>query len=574
MYSAFDLDNLVWYLGEVPPYERMAEDLLNNAQILTVDVETVSTLDRRPIGIGISPRPDVAFFFLIEPQCSPRIPYHLLSNPNILKILHNASFDLHALSTIGIFFNNILDTTIMSRTCGEVYNDLRSLSGKLYMAGKSKVVAGDMGEVLQSHNVRYVCHLPIPIIATKCCEDILATWAVYQRYWPECNQEYCRVEAATIPIMAKMSLRGISIDQEWRGWFEEQLDRELATFTAAAEDLGINLGSNQQVGYMLCKRGAYRDIFLQLPMNKDKTMVETSEDILNKLNDPLARLTVMYRKIRKLQGTYIRPLAGLDRVHTRFHLDAATGRPSSSKPNMQNIPTGLWMSIWLPHFTKQVREMFLPDTGVWTDMDFSQTELRVLAYVSGDMEMQYIFSLPDTLPDGSRNYEADIHQQTATFLGIPRKIAKNVNFAMVYGGDNETLATTAGIEDPRKAAQLRDGWFRKFPDAGRWIASIQQRGLMDGYVETVFGRRMYLPRLVDEGEAAIGRKACNWPIQGTAADVLKRALIICDKEGLDMALQVHDEILFDGKVEIPDDLSYIIPDMIIPTTVKMLRRWR
>jgi DNA polymerase I-like protein with 3'-5' exonuclease and polymerase domains len=258
---------------------------------------------------------------------------------------------------------------------------------------------------------------------------------------------------------------------------------------------------------------------------------------------------------------------GMITHNTRFHLDAATGRPSSTDRNMQNIP-GIKQQLL---DGTNPRNMFIPDLECWTDMDFSQTELRTLAYMSGDLEMQHIYSLPEKLPDGSKNEEADIHQATANFLGIPRKIAKNVNFAFIYGATDETIANTAEIPNLNRCHQLKEGWMQKFPQAADWIQCCQEECITHPYATTVFGRKLRLPDIEEEGLEAVQRKSVNYRIQGTAAEILKRALIICQKHT--MALQVHDEILFDSHVDVPkEQLEHIAP-FSTPVEVRYLERW-
>ena len=160
-------------------------------------------------------------------------------------------------------------------------------------------------------------------------------------------------------------------------------------------------------------------MFGRLPFTRNKygrptANLSTGEEILEAMDDPLAQLVLEYRRRAKLLSTYIKPWANDSRAYTRYHLDAITGRPSSTDRNMQNIPgAGSRLGI-------NARGFLAPDTGTWSDMDFSQLELRILAYLSQDREMLHIFSQPRYLPDGRSNPEADIHQRTADFLGMER----------------------------------------------------------------------------------------------------------------------------------------------------------
>lgn len=329
----------------------------------------------------------------------------------------------------------------------------------------------------------------------------------------------------------------------------------------------FNPGSPQQVSYILAKRGAY-SVFTRLPFTKDKygrrtKNLSSAEAILEQMDDPLAEIVLDYRRKRKLLGTYIQPWANSERAYTKFHLDAITGRPSSTSGgntaefrNMQNIP-GAKSRLGI-----NCRGCLVPDSGTWTDMDFSQVELRALAYLSQDKAMLKIF-----------DEDGDIHQIGADFMGIVRKTAKNVNFAMIYGGGDDVLRETAHIRSRDRARQLREMWFELFPQAGDYIQSVNEqveRGL--SFVKTVFGRKMRLPSEDEENVSGRQRKAIDYPCQGTAADILKRSLLLT--KDMDVALQVHDELLVDG-LETPDKfeaLEHIAP-FRTPVEVKYYERW-
>jgi len=222
---------------------------------------------------------------------------------------------------------------------------------------------------------------------------------------------------------------------------------------------------------------------------------------------------------------------------------------------MQNIPGAKSL------LGVNIRACLLPDSGIFTDMDFSQVELRVLAYLSQDREMLHIY-----------DSEGDIHQTTADFLGINRSISKNVNFAMIYGATPQTMADTAHIKSIERAKQLREMWFQLFPQAGDWIQTVQHEALDTRRAKTIFGRNMRLPDEEEESIDGVQRKAVNYPIQGSAADILKRGLIRC--KDMPISLQVHDELLVDGFI--PADrfkpLENIAP-IRTPVEVKYLRRW-
>ena len=558
MIFAHDPQHDFFYLGEEEPTPGFLRSKLDNApQTIAVDCETISLKERIAIGVSIATSPDCCFYFPLFPEVSPATPWHLLRDPKYCKVYHNAVFDLACMREYEIDTSNVRDTNIMSRLL--CYKDCDLLSMSLI----HKMEVHDAGNMLREAKVKMMLELPTDVVAKKCMQDSMATLKLYHELLPKTDMPYFLTEMETIPIMDKMSARGILIDQEARLRLDEILESEVSYYRTLCEEIdGFNPGSSQQVSYILAKHGAYRQ-FKRLPYTRggsSRKRLSASRKVLEKMDNPVAAVVLNYRQKASLLADYIKPWAGSLRAYTRFHLDAATGRPSSTERNMQNIPPG------------EPRGIFLPDNVIWTDLDFSQVELRVLAYLSGDKEMQYIFSLPAYLPDGSRNPEADIHQQTASFLGIPRRISKNVNFSMIYGATDQTIAETAGIRDIKRAGELKQLWFAKFPQAGDWIQSMQGQVFDEPYATTLYGRKMRLDFESDD-VGSMQRKAVNYPIQGSSAEILKRSLIAT--KDLDVALQVHDELLIDGYVEeemLKDKLENIAP-LYTPIEVKYRSRW-
>jgi len=243
-------------------------------------------------------------------------------------------------------------------------------------------------------------------------QDSGACLKLYYELWEDSNKGYLATEMQLIPILIEMSNKGLLIDQEARQEVEEELTEQSEYYFNLCEKVGFNPGSPQQVAYMLAKRGAY-SAFTRLPFTRGRRgSLSTAVEILEKMDDPLASIVLKYRTYSKLLSTYIKPWAKEDRAYTHFHMDAITGRPSSTDRNMQNIP-GKKSEI------TNCRNILLPDSGIWSDMDWSQLELRILAHLSQDKEMLHIYEIG-----------GDIHQTTAEFLNIDRSIAKNVNFCV------------------------------------------------------------------------------------------------------------------------------------------------
>jgi len=549
MYFAQDAENGFYYYGNEEPRPGMYREYLLNAKTIAVDVETISLKERIAIGVGIAVSPDISFYFRLFPNKSPVIPWYLLKDSSIAKIFHNAPFDLLCLREYEVDGENSKDTNILGHLLNIRPTKLTDMAAYIGAEYGEWHEVHTVEEVLNEYGTKVMLDLPEYVVATKCCQDTLATFAVYDRLAPQVDSDYFDTENQLIPILLDMSCRGVKIDQEARAALEERLSEEVKLYASIADEEGFSISSPQQVGYILAKRGAYK-VFKRIPFTRGgKTgskKLRTDVETLNKMDDPLATMVLAYREKAKLLSTYIRPWEGDERAYTRFHLDAITGRVSSTDRNMQNIPKG------------ECREIFLPDSGIFTDADFSQIELRTLAYMSNDLEMQYVYESG-----------ADIHQETADFLGIDRRPAKNVNFAMIYGATEQTIAEIANIRDIRRATELRQMWFQKWRGAGSWIQDMQDYGIRHSKVETLFGRVIMLPTEEEEPVDRILRKAINYPIQGSAAEIMKRALIRC--EHLPMSLQVHDEIIIDGKVELPQ-LDNIAP-FETPIDVKYLQRW-
>ena len=554
MYFAHDPVENFYYLGTEPATPGMYRKYFidNDPVIIGADIETISLKERIAIGISVAISPSCCFYFPLFPKESSLTPWELFQDPGVTKIFHNGIFDLGCLTEFDVD-NHIEDTNVMSRLQCNQFNGLADLS---WLHGME---VHQVRDILNEYGAKIMLDLPEEVVARKCMQDSMATFQLYYKLLPETNLPYYNTEMETIPIMLKMSERGLLIDHRIRQTLEIELSDDVDMYLAQCEEAeGFLPSSPQQVGYILAKRGAY-SVFGRLPFTKNKYgertgKLSTDVKVLEKMEDPLAQLILIYRQKAKLLSTYIKPWAEDNRAYTRFHLDAITGRPSSTDRNMQNIP-GIKSRVGV-----NARAMFLPDTGTWTDVDFSQLELRVLAYISQDREMMHIY---DT--------DGDIHQIAADFMGVDRKICKNVNFAMVYGGSDQTLAETAHIKSKQRATELRNMWFNLFPQAGDYIQTMNEevkRGL--GVVETIFGRKMRLPEELDLGSRQ--RRAIDYPCQGSAADVLKRSLILC--QDMDMALQIHDELLIDGMI-LPDRfecLEHIAP-FRTPMELRYLERW-
>jgi len=362
---------------------------------------------------------------------------------------------------------------------------------------------------------------------------------------------YFNTELPLAAVLADMELCGFRIDREGLYAFGEKIsamEREYTEGIYNFADGEFNINSPKQLGEVLFEK-------LQLPaLKKTKSGYSTNAETLEKLlpYHPIINLILEYRKVSKLRSTYVEGLLKVadseGRVHTSFNQAVtATGRLSSTEPNLQNIPIRTELG-------RELRRFFIPknDDYLLIDADYSQIELRLLAAIAEDETMISAFR------DG-----VDIHTLTASqVFGVPidavtselRKRAKAVNFGIVYGIGDFSLAADIGVTK-KQAGEYIKSYLAKYPGVSSYLHDIVEQGKRDGYVTTLFGRRRYIPEL-SSGKATLRafgeRVAMNSPIQGTAADVIKIAMIntaeSLKKEGIDakLILQVHDELIVEA----------------------------
>lgn len=357
---------------------------------------------------------------------------------------------------------------------------------------------------------------------------------------------YEKMERPLIPILFQMEKEGIKIDLPRLKKFSEELGKEILTLEKSIQELAgesFNVASPKQLGVIL-----FEKIGLEV-IKKTKTGYSTDSDVLEKIKHPIAAQVIQYREYAKLKSTYVDALPVLadahDRVHTSFNQAlTATGRLSSTNPNLQNIPIKTEIG-------KKVRDSFCSDKGLkLLSLDYSQIELRVLAHISNDPGLITAFQ-----------NDLDIHAATAaevfsvnvkSVTSEQRRIAKAVNFGIAYGQGVFGLAETLGISRT-ESKDIIERYFKKFKGIKDYIDSTIESAHEKKYVETLFGRRRYIPELDSSNvmQKKFGeRAAINAPIQGTASDLVKMAMIdlarLLENSELKMLLQVHDELIFEG----------------------------
>jgi DNA polymerase-1 len=395
-----------------------------------------------------------------------------------------------------------------------------------------------------------------------CYELYLAITAAVKKELDEkdLNVIYDKIEKPMISILFEMERKGIKLDLAFLKGFSKELGAELAQQEFKIYELAggekFNIASPKQLGSVLFEKMGLN------ALKKTKTGYSTDNDVLERLEHPIAREIIHYREVAKLKSTYVDALPEMadqsDRVHTHFNQAlTTTGRLSSTHPNLQNIPIKTEKG-------QRVRKAFIASEGKkLLSVDYSQIELRVLAHMSEDAGL--IRAFKDDLDIHTATASEVFNVSLTTVTKEQRRIAKAVNFGIAYGQGTYGLAETLGI--PRKdAADIIEKYFVKFGGIRDYIENTIKRAHEQKYVETLFGRRRYIPELDNKnvmlkkfGE----RAAINAPIQGTASDLVKMAMIeLAPDLKIDMLLQVHDELIFEAKEsEIREQLSWIVETM-------------
>ncbi|MHA6689692.1 DNA polymerase I [Devosia sp. A449] len=478
----------------------------------------------------------------------------IFANPAILKIFHNAKYDLGLLARYDVPVNSIDDTLLLSYSLdGPQYNTMSELADhwlgvpgtpikELIGSGKSQIT---------------FAQVPIDKAALYAAEDSDMTIRLWRILKPRLAAEsmttvYETLERPLAPVLGRMEARGISIDRQILARLSGDFAQRAAAFEAEAYELAgsnFNLGSPKQLGEILFDRMGLEG------GTKTKTGAwSTGADVLEDLalkGVPLARTIVDWRQLTKLKGTYTDALpeyinARTKRVHTTYSQHSVlTGRLSSNDPNLQNIPVRTADG-------RKIRTAFVAAPGkILISADYSQIELRVLAHIAD------IQALKDAFEEG-----LDIHAMTASeMFGVPvegmpsdvRRRAKAINFGIIYGISAFGLANQLGI--PRgEAGDYIKTYFERFPGIKDYMDEQRRRVKIDGFVTTIFGRKINFPNANSSHAAErsfVERASINAPIQGSAADIIRRAMIRMEPElkkagvEADMLLQVHDELIFE-----------------------------
>ena len=569
------------YVKETPPQakdyrviyeEAELKDLvtqIQRAKRVSIDTETDCVYPTRAmlVGISLAVEPGHAFYLPLRhdysgaPEQLPketsfRLLKDVLAHPRIKKIGQNIKYDYIVLRREGISLKGIdLDTMILSYLLEPNWgkHNLEKLALNYLQVQKIpyESVAG------KGKNEQTMNQVEIERVAPYSCQDADLALELSRVLWPKIEEHrlerlYREIELPLIEVLAEMEMSGVRVDPAVLQKLSEDLEAQLKRLREKIYELAgheFNINSPQQLAYVLFHK-------LNLPASR-KTKItrgfSTSMDILQELAPlhPLAQHALEYRQVAKLKSTYadtlpllLNPLTG--KIHTSYNQTVtATGRLSSSDPNLQNIPVR-------GDLGQRFRQAFIPSEGnCLLSADYSQIELRVLAHLSRDPALTEIFL-----------NDRDIHTETAARVfgeGAPlfreeqRRRAKVINFSIIYGTSAFSLAKELGTTTS-EAQKFIDRYFEKYPKVKEFLESCVSEAQKKGFSGTLFGRQRQVPELkhADKNIQQAGRRiALNTPIQGSAADLMKKAMIDIAGElkaqGLQtrMILQVHDELVFD-----------------------------
>lgn len=542
--------------------KALAADLAKQPAI-AFDTETtgVDSVACGLVGISVSYKTGEAYYIpvahkegrqlslkVIQQQLAP-----IFANPKIGKVGHNAKFDYEVMTRHGLTPTPISFDTMIAAFLLNPIGRSQSLTDLAYAEfGIDMIPITEL--IGTGRSQTGFADADINTATTYAAEDADITWRLYEKLQPQLKKEGLselaeRTDWPLIEVLARMELTGIKLDSEFLAKLSKRFTKQIAElqehiYKAAGEE--FNIASPAQLAVILFEK-------LDLPkqgVKKGKTGFSTAATELEKLKDahPIVPLIGEYRELAKLKSTYVDTLPLLadknGRVHTSFSQTIAqTGRLSSNNPNLQNIPVRTEVG-------RQIRTAFVAPRGrKLISADYSQIELRVAASLSGDQGMI------DTFKQG-----VDLHQQTAAELyEVPldkvtkeqRYAAKTINFGVLYGMSPHGLSVATGM--PRDEAQaFIDRYFAVRTKLADYIEGVKEFGRKNGYTQTKLGRRRPCPDInsnVYVMRAAAERVAVNVPIQGTAADIYKLAMIALEPklpEGADLLLQIHDELIVEA----------------------------
>ncbi len=537
-------------------------DLFRTKEFLVLDTETTSTssIDAELVGLSFAVEEHKAFYVPISANREDALQIvnifkPLYEDPKILKVGQNLKYDLEVLRNYDVHLNGPMwDTMIAHYLIQPELRHNMDFMAEVYLNYQTIHIDELIGP--RGKNQRSMRDLSPTLVYEYACEDADITLQLKNKLEPELKKHECErlfydIEMPLMPVLAEMEMTGVCLDteslKETSKVFTDRMNEiELRIYELAGQP--FNIASPKQVGEIL-----FDKLKIVEKAKKTKTgQYVTSEEVLQQLRNKheIVADILEHRGLKKLIGTYIDALPKLinphtGHIHTSFNQTiTATGRLSSSDPNLQNIPIR-------GEDGKEIRKAFIPEPGcLFFSADYSQIELRVMAHLSQDPQMVEVFKEGKDLhaATAANIYKKPIEEVTRD----ERTKSKRANFGIIYGITVFGLAERLDISR-EEAKMLIDGYFTTFPQVHDYMEKSKEVARQQGYVTTLFGRRRYLPDINSQNATVRGfaeRNAINAPIQGTAADIIKVAMIrIFNRfkaEGIrsKMILQVHDELNF------------------------------
>ncbi|MBT7290429.1 MAG: DNA polymerase I, partial [Chloroflexi bacterium] len=550
---------------------------MREAKIFAFDTETtgLDTMQAALVGLSLSAKEGVAYYIPVGHQTGEQLDINLVintvkplfDNTNTVKIAHNAKYDMAMLANYGIEVKNLsFDTMIAAYLLGDKPIGLKSLAFSklnIEMTPITQLIGTGAKQISMDQ-------VDINDSFAYACADADITFRLYQIFKDELKKHelvklFEEVEMPLVSVLMSMERYGVALNADYLIDLSSELQKQLLDLEAQIHELSnndFNVNSPAQLAVVLFDE-------LGLPNPKKRS---TDAKVLEELKDlhPIVNLMLQYRHFAKLKSTYADALPALvnpktGRIHTNFNQTlAATGRLSSNNPNLQNIPVG-----------RQIRQAFAPREGcLFLSADYSQIELRVMAHLSQDTSLMTAFA----------NNE-DIHTQTAAeIFGVAkecvnpdmRRVAKVINFGVLYGMSAYGLqqATDLSREDANK---FINAYFEKYPGLKNYTQATITEAEDKGYVQTILGRRRYIPEITHSNHqirTEAQRMATNMPVQGTAADIVKIAMITIQNRinelelKTKMLLQVHDELVFEVPHSELMEIRGIIQELM-PSAIKL-----
>ena len=551
-------------------------DYFLTKQILSLDTETTSThaIDAELVGLSFATEENKAFYVAIPTEREQALKFveifkPVYENENILKIGQNIKYDLEVLANYGVELKGKLFDTMIAHYLiqPELHHNMDYLAETLlnYQTVHIEELIGPKGK-----NQKSMREVDPKLVCEYAAEDADVTLKLYNVLQPQLKENnleslFWDIEMPLVPVLADMEMNGVLLDtkalKETSDIFNKRMNEyEQKIYEQAGEK--FNISSPKQVGEILFGKMK----IMEKPKKTKTGQYVTSEEVLQTLKSkaPIVEDILNYRGMKKLLSTYVDSLPTLinprtGHIHTSFNQAlTATGRLSSSDPNLQNIPVRT-------DDGKEIRKCFIPEPGCkFFSTDYSQIELRIMAHLSGDENMIEAF-----------RSGFDIHKATAAKIwkeqmenvtDSQRKKAKQANFGIIYGITTYGLAQRMEIPNG-EAKEIIEGYFATFPKVKEYMEKAKELARQKGYAETIFGRRRYLPDINSANGTVRGfaeRNAINAPIQGSEADVIKVAMVKIwnrfKKENIrsKMILQVHDELNFSVYPEEAEKVEKIV----------------